>query len=55
MRTRLTYDIIRAAAVDAANKRMWEGGRKTWNEDDWNAGAREFDRLIRTYPVEEEN
>ena len=44
-----------AAAVDAANKRMWEGGRKTWNEYDWNAGAREYDRLIRTYPVEEEN
>jgi len=42
----LTYEMIHAAAWDEGNRNMRKHGRKSWNEDDWNAMAREFNRLM---------
>ena len=40
------YDIARAASWDAGNRSMKLGGRNTWNETDWNAMCKEFDRVM---------
>ncbi len=41
----LTEDLARAASKDAGNMSMRNAGRKSWNEDDWNASVAEFERL----------
>ena len=41
----MTYELARAAAADHANRLMYKGGRKAWNEDDYNACCDEFSRL----------
>jgi len=34
------------AGQDAGNRSMRKAGRKVWNEDDYNAAARETNRII---------
>ena len=41
----LTRELAQAASRDAANRSMRVGGRKTWNEEDADLAAREFNRL----------
>ena len=43
----LTKAMCYAAGQDAGNRSMRAAGRVEWNEDDWNAAAAEFARLIR--------
>jgi hypothetical protein len=45
----MTEQIARAAGWDAGDASMERGGRTAWNEDDYNAAAREYARL---WPVE---
>jgi hypothetical protein len=45
MRIQLTRESAYAAAQDAANRNMRKAGRKRWNQADWNAACRVFDRL----------
>lgn len=45
MRIILTRDLAAAAAWDAANRAMRNGGRTAWNRNDANVNAREFARL----------
>ena len=42
----LTYEIARAAGMDAGNTSMRKDGRMKWNLVDWNAAARVTSRLI---------
>lgn len=44
--TQLTESVIRAAAQDAGNRSMRAANRTAWDEDDWNAAAAEYERLI---------
>jgi hypothetical protein len=46
MKPKLTYDIARSAGMDAGNRSMRKANRAHWNEDDFNAAARETNRLI---------
>ena len=48
---RLTRDIIRAAAWDAGNRSARAAGRSAWNDDDYNAGVAEQDRLAAQVPL----
>jgi hypothetical protein len=41
----LTYEVVHAAATDAANRHMRAAGRSTWTVDDYNAALAEFERL----------
>ena len=41
----MTYDLAQAAAKDAGNRSMRTHGRIAWNEDDFVAAVRIFDRL----------
>ncbi len=47
----IDYDTAWTAAQDAANRRMREAGRNTWDEEDYDLAAREFSRIM---PPEEE-
>lgn len=38
--------VCRAAAWDAGTRSMKANGRTVWNEDDFNAAAREYEQLI---------
>jgi hypothetical protein len=51
MAVTMTCEIARAAGRDLANRLMRRAGRKSWNEDDYNAAGRELDRL---WPIERE-
>lgn len=42
----LTYEIARAAGMDAGNASMRKNGRAKWNLADWNAAARVMGSLI---------
>lgn len=42
----MTYKLAHAASWDAENRSMRAAGRTRWNQDDWNAAAREFERLV---------
>ena len=42
---KMTRELAYAASLDAGNRAMRAGGRKTWNEEDYRAVSREFDRL----------
>lgn len=42
---RMTYQLAMAAARDAGNRSMREAGRTKWNQADYNAMVREFNRL----------
>lgn len=42
----LTTALAYAAMFDAGNRSMRSGGRTAWNEDDRDAAAAEFDRLL---------
>ena len=46
MKPILSYELASAAGMDAGNRSMRQAGRKKWNEDDFNAAARETNRLI---------
>ena len=41
-----TYKVAMAAGQDAGNKSMRVAGRTEWNEDDWNAAAATFNKLM---------
>ena len=41
----LTDDLRRRAALDAGNRSMRAAGRVRWSVEDYDAAAREFDRL----------
>lgn len=41
----MTRDIAQAVSWDAANRSMRTAGRKTWNEEDADVAAAEFNRL----------
>lgn len=41
----VTREIAWAASLDEGNRCMRRGGRKAWNEDDYNAACDLFDRL----------
>lgn len=45
-RPRLTDALIRAGAADAGNRAMRAAGRTRWNDADYAAAAREYNRLI---------
>jgi hypothetical protein len=38
--------VCRAAGWDAGNRAMREAGRTAWSADDYNAAAREYERLV---------
>ena len=42
---RLTSDLARAAAMDAANRQMRVNGRAAWNIADYNLACAELERL----------
>lgn len=44
---KLTKAMVYAAGRDAGNRSMRAAGRTEWNEDDYNAAAAEFARLMR--------
>lgn len=46
MSATLDYATITAIAKDTGNRNMQRAGRKSWGKDDWNAAAREFQRLV---------
>ena len=43
----ITYDIAMAAGKDAADRRMKQSGRTTWNRADYNHAAKVTARLLR--------
>lgn len=43
---KITHELAHAAGWDAANRSMRAAGRTQWNEDDYNAMAAEYERLI---------
>ena len=45
---RMTYRIAHSLGTDAANRRMRQDGRTTWNEEDFNLAA---DMLRKHFPV----
>ncbi len=47
---KITYEIARAAAMDAANRRMKAEGRMVWNQEDYNEACRELERLWPSTP-----
>lgn len=44
-RLQMTYHLARAAGMDAANRSMRKAGRTSWNEEDYNVGVVEQNRL----------
>jgi hypothetical protein len=42
---KMTRDLAYAASLDAGNRAMHRGGRKTWIESDYEEVNREFTRL----------
>ncbi len=49
MKLTLTPKLIAAASLDAGNAAMHKAGRNKWNEDDYNAAAKENNRLWNLY------
>lgn len=49
---KLTPKIIHSAATDAGNRNMRKNGRTIWDEDDFEAAARESERLYKLYDQE---
>lgn len=47
MKIEMTIELARAAAWDAADKRMRKAGRSQWTRGDYNHACREFERLAR--------
>lgn len=47
----LTRNIAWAVATDTGNRSMRSSGRRTWNEEDYNAAVVEFERL---WPITQE-
>lgn len=45
MKSAINYYLAHAVSWDVGNRHMKEAGRKVWNEDDWNAAAREFSQF----------
>ncbi len=45
VKMKLTREIARSAATDAADRQKRKAGRKAWSEDDYNLACREFERL----------
>lgn len=43
---KLTQEIARAAAQDAANRHMRKHGRTKWSIDDYNIAVKEYNRLL---------
>jgi hypothetical protein len=41
----MTREVVWCAAIDAGDRSMRAAGRPSWNDDDWNAMVREFNRL----------
>ena len=39
-------ELANAIALDAGNASMRRGGRKAWNEDDYNAAVEAFNRCL---------
>lgn len=52
-RIKLDRALASAAGRDAGNRSMRAAGRKHWNEDDYNAAARECNRLFDIIEAEE--
>lgn len=52
MKPELTKELARAAATDAGNRSMRDGGRTVWNADDRNVAFAEFNRL---WPMSRDN
>jgi len=50
MRPKMTRELARAAAMDAANSQMRKAGRKAWSLEDRNKAVRVCDEL---WPIEE--
>lgn len=44
-RLTMTREIAWAIALDRANARMRDGGRTTWNEEDYNHAVHTFNQL----------
>ncbi len=44
----LTAKIVNAAAMDAGNRSMRKSGRTVWDDSDYAAAVREFERLAPT-------
>lgn len=44
-RLQMTYQLAHAAGMDAANRSMRKAGRTSWNEEDYNVGVSEQNRL----------
>lgn len=42
----IRYDMAHRAAWDAGNRSMRDAGRSQWNQADWDAMVREFNRLM---------
>jgi hypothetical protein len=40
-----TYQLAHAAATDAGNRSMRRAGRKKWNDRDYAAAVKEFERI----------
>jgi hypothetical protein len=40
-----TYQLAHAAGTDAGNRSMRRAGRKKWNDRDYAAAVREFERI----------
>lgn len=38
--------LVRYGAQDAGTRNMAKAGRDSWNEEDWNVAANEYDRLL---------
>lgn len=51
MRQQVTVEVIMSAGWDAGNRSMESAGRRTWNEDDYNAAVRETERLYGIAPA----
>uniref|UniRef100_A0A6H1Z9Q4 Uncharacterized protein n=1 Tax=viral metagenome TaxID=1070528 RepID=A0A6H1Z9Q4_9ZZZZ len=48
---KMTYPLAHAAATDEGNRSMRAGGRRRWSEEDYNASAKEFNRI---FPVDQD-
>ena len=46
MNIKMSDQMVRAAAQDAANRQMRAAGRKVWNRADYNLACRTFNRLF---------
>lgn len=45
-RVKMDVHLARAYAMDEANRNMRKGGRKIWNEDDYNIASKTYNDLV---------